>query len=44
MEEVIAIYEDYFVSTFSRKNRNPGSKCMMGKAVWLLGEFVTKGM
>ena len=27
------VYEDDFVATISWKNRNSGSKCMMGKAV-----------
>ena len=44
MEGVVSIYEYNFVVTISWKNRNSGSKCMMGKAVWLSGEFVTKGM
>ena len=44
MEEVVSIYKDDFVVTISKKNRNLGGKCMMGKAVWLSGEFVTKGM
>ena len=44
MEEVVTIYEDDFVVTISRKNKNSSSKCMRGKAVWLSGEFVTKGM
>lgn len=41
MEEVVSIYEDDFVVTISKKNRNLDGKCMMGKAVWLSGEFVT---